>query len=227
LPSSLFDLKLSINEWRLSDRLVCKSFIQVLGIPKNADYNAIQRAYKKKISDFRGNDAETSRVEAAHSSLMMNALTSRLQGNAEVDKSVLYADRARYFPWRPKLFIAETKVIMYSAIAQFAFLAWALLSPMTAGTQPVVWCTFFMLVSFVFIPESESVSDTIEYIHFDIDTCDFLLLCSRDCWGSGKYLQTESNQPTTSQGHGGQRRREKAGRQEHSSRCILGLYGYI
>lgn len=116
--------------------------LQVLGIPKNADYNAIQRAYKKKISDFRGNDAETSRIEAAHSSLMMNALTSRLQGNAEVDKNILYADRARYFPWRPKLFIAETKVIMYSAIAQFAFLAWALLSPMTAGTQPVVWCTF-------------------------------------------------------------------------------------
>lgn len=113
--------------------------LQVLGLPNNADYNAIQRAYKKKLSESRGDDAAIARIEEAHSSLMMNALTSRLQGNAQVDKNVLYADRARYFPWRPKLWLAEQKVIMYSAIAQCVLLAWALLSPMTAGTQPVIW----------------------------------------------------------------------------------------
>lgn len=114
-------------------------FPQILGLPQNADYNAIQRAYKKKLSESRGDDAAIARIEGAHSSLMMNALTSRLQGNAQVDKNVLYADRARYFPWRPKLWLAEQKVIMYSAIAQCVLLAWALLSPMTAGTQPVIW----------------------------------------------------------------------------------------
>lgn len=113
--------------------------LQILGLPQNADYNAIQRAYKKKLSESRGDDATIARIEEAHSSLMMNALTSRLQGNAQVDKNVLYADRARYFPWRPKLWLAEQKVIMYSAIAQCVLLAWALLSPMTAGTQPVIW----------------------------------------------------------------------------------------
>jgi len=116
------------------------SVLQVLGIPKNADYNAIQRAYKKKISDALGNEVEISRIEAAHSSLMMSALTSRLQGNAPVDKNILYADRARYFPWRPRIFFAEKTVILYSGIAQAVLLAWALLSPVTAGTQPVVWC---------------------------------------------------------------------------------------
>mmetsp|Transcript_3798 Transcript_3798/g.10852 ORF Transcript_3798/g.10852 Transcript_3798/m.10852 type:complete len:259 (-) Transcript_3798:732-1508(-) len=111
----------------------------VLGLPQNADYNAIQRAYKKKLSENRGNEEVQAAIEAAHSSLMMNALTSRLQGGAPVDKNVLYADRARYFPWRPKLWLAEQKVIMYSAIAQCVLLAWALLSPLTAGTQPVIW----------------------------------------------------------------------------------------
>lgn len=108
-------------------------------MPPNADYNAIQRAYKKRLSESRGDDAAIAMIEQAHSSLMMNALTSRLQGNAQVDKNVLYADRARYFPWRPKLWLAEQKVIMYSAIAQCILLAWALLSPVTAGTQPIIW----------------------------------------------------------------------------------------
>ena len=121
---------------------------QVLGIPKNADYNAIQRAYRKKMSEAITDEAEKSRIEAAHSSLMMSALTSRLQGNTSVDKNVLYADRARYFPWRPRIFLAERQVILYAGISQAVLLAWALLSPLTAGTQPVVWCTFFSCFSF-------------------------------------------------------------------------------
>ena len=75
----------------------------------------------------------------------MSALTSRLQGNTSVDKNVLYADRARFFPWRPRLFFAERNVIIYAGVAQAVLLAWALLSPMTAGTQPVVWCKSLIL----------------------------------------------------------------------------------
>jgi hypothetical protein len=124
--------------------------MQVLGIPKNADYNAIQRAYKKKLSETLGNDAEKQRIEAAHSSLMMSALTSRLSGSAPVDKSVLYADRARFFPWRPRLFLAERTLILYAGIAQAVLLSWALLSPMTAGTQPVVWSAIAGAVANIF-----------------------------------------------------------------------------
>ena len=119
--------------------LTITSFSQVLGIPKNADYNAIQRAYRKKLADAIVDEALKSRIEAAHSTIMMSALTSRLQGNTSVDKNVLYADRARFFPWRPRVFFAEKQVILYSGIAQAVLLAWALLTPTTAGTQPVVW----------------------------------------------------------------------------------------
>lgn len=123
---------------------------QVLGIPRNADYNAIQRAYRKKVVEAVGNDAEKLRIEAAHSSIMMSALTSRLQGNTSVDKNVLYADRARFFPWRPRLFFAEKNVIIYAGVAQAVLLAWALLSPATAGTQPVVWSAIAGAVANIF-----------------------------------------------------------------------------
>lgn len=62
-----------------------------------------------------------------------------LQGKVEVNKDVLYADRARYFPWRPRFAPADKDILLYSGIAQAVLLAWALLTPLTAGTQPVVW----------------------------------------------------------------------------------------
>ncbi len=67
------------------------------------------------------------------------ALLAR-QGNVSVEKDVLYADRAKYFPWRPRLWMAAYDILLYSALAQALMLAWALLSPVTAGTQPVIWC---------------------------------------------------------------------------------------
>lgn len=163
----------------------------MLGLPENADYNSIQRAYRKRLADVRGRDEkEQGRIEAAHSRIMMSALTSRLavrpwawglllvlvlfarrmqnsidlrtlqpsryrardsaplpppapgqlQGNTAVDKGVLYADKARYFPWRPRVYRADNQLIMYAGAAQLVMLAWALLSPLTAGTQPVIWC---------------------------------------------------------------------------------------
>lgn len=57
-----------------------------------------------------------------------------------VEKDVLYADRAKFFPWRPRLWLAAYDILLYSALAQALMLAWALLSPLTAGTQPVIWC---------------------------------------------------------------------------------------
>lgn len=35
-----------------------------------------------------------------------------------VEKDVLYADRARYFPWRPRLWMAAYDILTYSAVAQ-------------------------------------------------------------------------------------------------------------
>lgn len=135
----------------INDFVVCsikRRVTQVLGLPKNADYDAIQRAYRKKTAEHKGDDEAIQRIEVAHSSLMMSALTARMQGGVKVDKNVLYADRARFFPWRPRLYLAGKQLILYSGIAQAVLLAWALLSPMTAGTQPVVWCT--CLHAFIF-----------------------------------------------------------------------------
>lgn len=54
--------------------------MQVLGIPRDADGNAIQRAYRKKMGEVKGKDeAAQQRIEAAHSQIMMAALTSRLK----------------------------------------------------------------------------------------------------------------------------------------------------
>jgi len=60
-----------------------------------------------------------------------------------VEKDVLYADRAKFFPWRPRLWLAAYDILLYSALAQALMLAWALLSPLTAGTQPVIWCKWW------------------------------------------------------------------------------------
>ena len=51
---------------------------QVLSLPKNADSEAILRAYRKKLRDNRGNDAALERIEAAHTALLMRGLSSRL-----------------------------------------------------------------------------------------------------------------------------------------------------
>lgn len=154
----------------------------MLGVPRNADSVQLQRAYKKKLADAKGNEELTQQIEAAHSSIMMSALTSRLQvrrragggvrgaghppgpappapprgplgagsggrsfgyepsgairllppslllpqppapssgpqGTAKVDKSILYADKAVYFPWRPRLWLAARNLILYQARA--------------------------------------------------------------------------------------------------------------
>ena len=53
--------------------------LQVLGVPADADSNAIQRAYRKKVGEFKGKDeAKVQAIEAAHSAIMMRQLTSRL-----------------------------------------------------------------------------------------------------------------------------------------------------
>jgi hypothetical protein len=82
---------------------------KVLGIDRDADSNAINRAYSQKKYAARGNDALTQQIEAAHSALMMSALTARMKGKA-VSKAVAYADTEPLFPWRPKRWDATPKV---------------------------------------------------------------------------------------------------------------------
>ncbi|KAK9916355.1 hypothetical protein WJX75_001678 [Coccomyxa subellipsoidea] len=113
---------------------------KVFGLSRNADSNAVNRAYKRMLFENRGNDAATARLEEAHSAIMMKQLSARLQGGVTVEKDVRYADRAVYFPWRPRFYRAGKDVVLYSGIAHAVMAAWGLLLQASAGTQPIVAC---------------------------------------------------------------------------------------
>ena len=53
--------------------------MQVLGISRGVNSDAVNRAYKKKITEARGNDAEKARIENAHSTIMMSQLSARMK----------------------------------------------------------------------------------------------------------------------------------------------------
>lgn len=56
----------------------CVTGTQVLGISVKADSAQVNRVYKKKMAEVRGNEVEMGRVEAAHTKIMMSGLSSRL-----------------------------------------------------------------------------------------------------------------------------------------------------
>ena len=53
-----------------------------MGLPPNADSEAVSRAYKARLREAGKDDAKKQRIESAHSSIMMAALTSRLKVHA-------------------------------------------------------------------------------------------------------------------------------------------------
>lgn len=60
-----------------------------------------------------------------------------LQGNVSVGREVRYADRMQIFPWRPRLFVAGRKFILYNAVIQALMLAYGIFNPTT--TQPLIY----------------------------------------------------------------------------------------
>jgi len=104
---------------------------KVLGLPRDADNNAVNRAFRIKQSEARGDDAETARLEAAHSALMMAALASRVRGSgaAAVPAEVRFADREPLFPWRPKRWDATPKVILAVGAIQLAVAVFGFQAP--------------------------------------------------------------------------------------------------
>ncbi|KAF6265062.1 hypothetical protein COO60DRAFT_1697938 [Scenedesmus sp. NREL 46B-D3] len=68
------------------------------------------------------------KIEAAHSALMMSALSARMKGKA-VSRSVAYADTEPLFPWRPKRWDATPKVILIVGAMQMAMAAYGFQAP--------------------------------------------------------------------------------------------------
>lgn len=112
---------------------------QVLGLPRNADSESIQRVYNKKKRENRDNQELLDRIEKAHSTLMMRQFTMRVQGGGkDVAKEIRFADKPQYLPWRPRRYNADKQLTLYVGIGQALLLAWAVLTPMSAGNQPTV-----------------------------------------------------------------------------------------
>lgn len=53
--------------------------LQVLGLHQGADSEAVQRQYNKLKREKRGDEDAITKIENAHSSLMMRNLTARMQ----------------------------------------------------------------------------------------------------------------------------------------------------
>ncbi|KAK9845608.1 hypothetical protein WJX84_010975 [Apatococcus fuscideae] len=113
---------------------------KVLGLSQGAPADAFDRAYKRKRAENKFNEKELERIEAAHSTLMMSALSARLKGGAtsDVSKQVKFADRPAFFPWRPRRYNAEKRIMSGTGVAYALLAAWGLMLPLTAGTRPVI-----------------------------------------------------------------------------------------
>lgn len=118
----------------------------VLGLQPGADSQAVQRQYNKLTREHKGNEAMLSSIEAAHTSIMMSQLTNRMQGGMKVDKEVAYADRAVYFPWRPRLCVDERKAILRNLAASAVIAAWIFFFADTSFTQPLLFSTALAMV---------------------------------------------------------------------------------
>jgi hypothetical protein len=129
-----------------SSRLPPSKKLKVLGVPPDADSDTINRAYNRKKYDARGNDAAMARLEAAHSAVVMAALSARLAGGpSAVEPSARWADAGELFPWRPRWAPADRQTLLLAAAAQAALMVYALVSPGT-GTQPVVYSELFLFL---------------------------------------------------------------------------------
>jgi DNA polymerase delta subunit 1 len=111
---------------------------QALGLSPGANSEAVQRSYRRAKNDAKGDKSRIEKIEAAHTRIMMSGLSQRMKGGGDVSKEVKYADRAVYFPWRPRKFVAEARFIQIVGAIQLLLAAWALLSSVSAGTQPLV-----------------------------------------------------------------------------------------
>eukprot|EP00891_Asterochloris_glomerata_P002534 jgi/Astpho2/2534/Aster-04248 len=59
-------------------------------------------------------------------------------GGKDVAKEIRFADKPQYLPWRPRRYNADKQLTLYVGIGQALLLAWAVLTPMSAGNQPTV-----------------------------------------------------------------------------------------
>lgn len=106
---------------------------QILGVDRDAPSADVDKAYRVKMYAFRNDSAMLRKIEAAHSSLQLSALSNRKKGKG-IDKSVAYADQEPLFPWRPKRWDATPKVIMVFGAMQLGMVAYGFQQPALSKT---------------------------------------------------------------------------------------------
>lgn len=112
---------------------------QVLGLRAGATSEEVQKKYNymKREATMKGDDDTISKIEAAHTTIMMSQLTSRMKGGVTIPKEVAYADKAVLFPWRPRVAVEEKKAILRNLIVAAVVLLWAVVGSQNAHTQPL------------------------------------------------------------------------------------------
>lgn len=130
-----------MHDWRRAHR----PRPQVLGLPDGADFDAVNRVYRKLMYDAkRANDKDRMEaIEAAHSVLMTRFMMQRIQSGA--NRSVAQADTAPLLPWRPRLLLWAYRWMALSLAVGSLPVLWALASP-HSGPQPIQLTFFAYLI---------------------------------------------------------------------------------
>jgi hypothetical protein len=125
----------------------------VLGIAPGADSEAINRAYKSKLS-MASTDEEKKGIESAHTTIMMSSLSARLSGGGNsVAKEIRYADRPPMFRWRPRLHMSEQKDILING-GIWAFAIWWANKSTYSPWQPLMmgFAVLFIRMNYKLMP---------------------------------------------------------------------------
>lgn len=109
----------------------------------NADSAAINKAYKKALADAKGDEERIRKIEEAHTSIFMSSFSAFKTGKVKIDRSVAKADRPVYFPWRPRFYKADQKLMIYAAIAQCLLLGYTAMIGAQSGAEPAITACVF------------------------------------------------------------------------------------
>ncbi|XRB08100.1 hypothetical protein NFJ02_34g86520 [Pycnococcus provasolii] len=124
----------------------------ILGCPEGSDTDAINRAYKSKLAQNRGNKDALDAIESAHSRILMRQLTDRMSGKSSaVSKEVAFADNYGVYtsaPWLPRWAPSPRNEAIVNGVIALVCIAWALKSPY-AQLQPVITAAIIFVIRLV------------------------------------------------------------------------------
>lgn len=124
----------------------------ILDLPEGSDSDAVNRMYKTKLAQNRGNKDALDAIESAHSRILMRQLTDRMSGKSSaVSKEVAFADNYGVYtsaPWLPRWAPSPRNEAIVNGVIALVCIAWALKSPY-AQLQPVITAAIIFVIRLV------------------------------------------------------------------------------